>query len=154
MTILLSTTELLTMSKKRVPKTATHKNSKQNKRKGVPDKARELTQPVNYMKMNPAFRFASRDKHKYLLAHWTKEELEDLLSFFDKMEQRTWEQIIQAPGDKGLGYKHISSVSPPEHVSPDRKIHEARVCRTKRVFGYREDNVFNIIWFDRTHDIC
>lgn len=109
---------------------------------------------------NPSFRFTYADENRHCLSLWTSNEIKDLIKSLKKIEKYTWGQIksqgSKAPGSSvGCGYKQISShpALPPE-LSEDISISEMRVCETKRIFGFKLNSLYYIIWFDRNHSIC
>lgn len=132
------------MAKKKLPK---------NKRKKskLPPNALETKNNVDYFKMNPVFRFSSIDSNKWTIYEWETKELKELMDTFIKMEKMTWNQITR---HSGLRLKKIEGLNPPPHVSPEKTMHEIRVCKAKRVFGFIHDNIFNLVWFDRDHSVC
>lgn len=61
---------------------------------------------------------------------------------------RTWRELRQAPR-KGVGYETIRNMNatvPPEAVG--KKIISFRVSSIFRMIGYREGQVFRILWVD------
>ena len=42
----------------------------------------------------------------------------------------------------------------PENIPEDAKLSEMRIDEKKRIFGFRVDSVYYIIWFDRDHSVC
>lgn len=132
------------MKPKKVPKTS-KKNSK------VPTQAFELKNDVNYFTLTPVFKFSNVDQNKWKLEEWQSRELKDLIDTFKKMEQLSWNDIFK---HRGLNVKAIEDVNYPKEISPDETIYEIRVCKVKRVFGFIDKNIFNLIWFDREHSVC
>lgn len=127
----------------RIPK---HKKSKGF----IPATATQITAPKV---KHPVFSFRHTSSNHCLLSDWQGTELLELIDTFKKMESLTWNEVLT---HKGLQYKVIDKHSralPPE-VSKDVSICEIRICQRKRVFGYRIDDVFRVIWFDRNHEIC
>lgn len=109
---------------------------------------------------HPAFRFKHADENKYCLRDWKAPELDDLVRAFKKIEGYTWGQI-KGHGGKlgnkvGTGFGVIDKNLPtlPDGVPPDAVISEMRVDGTKRIFGYRVDEFYYLIWFDRNHEVC
>ena len=102
---------------------------------------------------SPVFSFKYASQSHCLLSDWRGDELIELINAFKTMESLTWNQVMQ---HSGLRYKVISNPARkiPADVSPDVSICEVRICKRKRVLGYRSLNVFRIIWFDREHEIC
>ena len=109
---------------------------------------------------HPSFRFTYADKNRWLLSDWTSSEINDLIAGLQKIEKYTWAQI-KGHGSKkrgesvGTGYKLISSHPPmPDNIPEDAKLSEMRIDEKKRIFGFRIDSVYYIIWFDRDHSVC
>lgn len=110
----------------------------------------------------PLIRFRHADPNKYLVRDWQKDELDDLFPFFVKLEQMSWAELFgqgsKNPARKqgfAMTYLNQNQVSGmPKSVSPDKRIFELRVCKKKRVMGFRDGDVFTVIWYDRGHDVC
>lgn len=107
----------------------------------------------SYDDMNVVISFRKVDHGKWTLSCWKGKELTDLIKCFQKIEEMTWKQVYK---HDGLNYGVIEGLPKITHfkLSPDVSICEMRVCKVKRIFGYRDRNVFYIIWFDRDHSIC
>lgn len=134
-------------TKKKKKKITSHHNPESNR---LPKGARELKEDIDYFSLKPVFSFAHVDDNKWTIAEWKKNELKDLIKCFKKLEQCTWHQIL-----RHNGFKYTAlNIKTPQHVSPDRVIHEIRVDKVKRIHGFVDKNVFNIIWFDRDHSVC
>ncbi|APU60257.1 MAG6450 family protein [Clostridium botulinum] len=135
------------MAKKRVPSKAIG-----NKQAKVPDKATRLSSGSTD-NMKPVFSFKFSDSSRWKLSDWNKKEIDDLFKCFKTIESLTWNQLRKHPG---LQYKAINN--PPDiaklNVSEDVTICEIRVCKVKRIHGFRSDNVFCVLWFDREHEVC
>jgi len=112
-------------------------------------------------KENPSFRFGYADLQNYCLHHANTEQIEALVKALAKMERYTWEQVRTSGGQGqhvgGLGYKPVEPTKRmprfPSDLPEDATIHEIRVTQRMRLFGYREDTIFYIIWFDPDHAI-
>lgn len=72
----------------------------------------------------------------------------------EELSQLTWGQIMQTPRT-GMGTETISqeSIAPaiPQHITPDVRILSWRFGRGARIIGYREDQVFHVVWVDPNH---
>lgn len=92
------------------------------------------------------------DRH-CLLSDWNSRELRDLMNYFKKVERLTWNKINL---DSGLDYEKIKSIaiSRPQSLPPDATLNSMRVSGKIRVYGYRYEDTFNLIWFDRNHIVC
>ena len=108
----------------------------------------------------PSFRFTYADKNRWTLSNWTATEINDLIAGFRKIEQYSWAQIKshgskRAGGSVGTGYKLISHPPVlPENVPEDAKLSEMRLDKKKRLFGFRINSVYYLVWFDRDHSVC
>jgi len=109
---------------------------------------------------NPSFRFGHADENRYRLRDWSGPEIDQLLQTLRRMERLTWREIKTTGGQGrssgGLGYKPIerrSLPSLPDGMPPDVQIHEVRVSERMRLFGYRVDAIFHLVWFDREHAV-
>ena len=96
------------------------------------------------------FSFKNSCENHFLLSTWKDRELSDLIKTFKTMESLDWNQIYQ---HNGLRYKLIDQCprTLPHGIPPDVSIFELRVNEKSRLFGYRSDNICNIIWFDNNH---
>lgn len=128
-------------------KTTRHKTKKTK----VPPEALTIKDDKDYYKMTPVFKFSSVDPNKWTLNEWKSNELKDLIKTFKQMEQISWDEIFT---HHGLRPKKITNIRYPHYISPDETIYEIRVCKVKRLFGFINKNIFNILWFDRDHSVC
>lgn len=131
---------------------ATKNKSKKNKgKKNIPDNA--LQRKIDYNNTNPFLSFKFVDESKWKLEKWKGKELTDLIKCFKTIETIKWKEVLRHPG---LNCKPV--VNPPkinsQGVSPEVTIYEMRVCKKKRIMGFRDKDVFCITWFDRDHSIC
>lgn len=119
----------------------------------VPQSALQLKANGSTDDMTPVFSFKYTDPNKWILSEWEKSEINDLFKFFKSVESMTWDQI---KSHSGIRYKALDNVPTISHlgVSEDVTICELRVCKVKRVHGFRTGNIFSIIWFDRAHEVC
>ncbi|MBU3205110.1 hypothetical protein [Clostridium algidicarnis] len=133
---------------KKVPKSAKTKTNKGR----VPESATEL-KGVSTDALTPVFSFKYTDKSKWTLSEWKDVELTGLLECFKTMGNLTWSQV---KSHSGLRYKPIDSYPSVGRLKTpyDMTVCEVRVCGKKRVLGFREGNIFFLLWFDRGHLIC
>ena len=117
----------------------------------VPSKALEIIDSANYEEMAPVFRFSSADDNNRVLHEWQKKELKALISCFKKMEKLTWNKIRR---DTGFKMTKLNNVSPPSYLSKEIELYEIRVNQEQRIHGYKFQNIFYIVWFDRDHTVC
>lgn len=99
------------------------------------------------------FAFRSTCENHCLLADWGKPELSELIKCFKKFEKLQWKEIIK---DSGFQYESPKQVAikPPSTLPPDASLDSIRVNQRMRLFGYRTQDIFNIIWFDKDHMVC
>ncbi|WP_338835892.1 MAG6450 family protein [Neomoorella thermoacetica] len=118
----------------------------------IPKKALELRQSSYEEDGRPTFSFLHASDNDCLLCEWQKDELQQLVATFKKMEVLTWKEIWQHPG---LDLHLVEPSKPlPPGVSPDVTVYSINVDEKKRIYGYRAGNVFRLLWFDRNHEVC
>jgi hypothetical protein len=146
------------MQKKHLPKQK--QNSKNIPKKISEESIAKVTQGGSTDDFNPSFRFTYADENNWCLSEWNASEIDDLIRALKKIEKYTWSQI-KTQGSKtkgesvGCGFKVIKQHPVlPERISEDVNISEMRVCVKKRIFGFRIDSVYYIVWFDRDHSVC
>ncbi|OPY59352.1 MAG: hypothetical protein A4E56_03239 [Pelotomaculum sp. PtaU1.Bin065] len=134
------------MRNNRIPK-------KVKRSKKIPVKAILSDEPLSHDGEYPVFSFKFCSDNHCLLSEWDGEEIAELIRTFKKMESLTWTGVFK---HGGLRYKYIDNYSKPLPlmVSKDETIGEIRVSKQSRIFGFRNRNVFHIIWFDNKHEIC
>lgn len=126
--------------------------TKPSKRKGkISSQATE--RKINYDECRGRLAFSSVCDRHCLLCEWVKQELNGLIGYFKKVEELIWFDIQKDPG---LDYEEVNNIAFPRPTTlpPDASLHSMRVAGRLRVYGYRADDVFNIIWFDRLHEVC
>jgi hypothetical protein len=73
-----------------------------------------------------------------------------------KLSQLTWNDIISSPRH-GVGYEKISRNSLrqpiPSHIQIDINLIAFRFCAKAPIVGYREENIFHVIWLDRAFNL-
>jgi len=126
----------------------------------IPEQATQLNRPSTADDERPSFRFTYADKNRWVLSGWTPSEINDLIEGLKKIERYTWAQI-RCHGSKkrgesvGTGYKLIDKHPPlPDNIPEDARLSEMRIDDKKRIFGFRFQSVYYIIWFDRDHSVC
>ena len=87
------------------------------------------------------------------LSDWHNTELKELIRCFKKIENLTWNDIKT---HNGLNYEPISSlaIEPPANIPPDASFSSLRVSKESRLYGFRLEDTFYIIWFDKNHIVC
>ncbi len=101
-----------------------------------------------FREQSPAFRF-----NKFDFDACSREDLVAILSTLQKMEQLTWNDVLKL---KGLDYKppypEDELFSKFRHKVPeDARVYSVRVSRAARLYGYRFENVFYLVFYDPTH---
>lgn len=86
---------------------------------------------------------------KYPLEDLQKKELRSFIAFAKKIEKQTWRQIKF--DDKGFNYETIKQKKLPTNSNGVIAMESLRVNGKFRVEGYRDNEFFYIIWFDRNH---
>jgi len=130
----------------------------------VPDKAKRKPQtaipsgafdllhaPRSSEDKHPVFVFRDVDHGRWPIHEWQGRELTDLVDCFIKVERMTWSQVKTSDG---LGYKIVENPPRCAKLPPDNTLHEMKVDQRKRIMGYRAEEEFCLIWFDREHDVC
>lgn len=141
--------------KKQIPKP-----TQENKQIRIPKQATQLTPSASTDDEYPSFRFTYADQNRWRLSDWTSQEIKDVIEGLKKIEKYTWGQI-KGHGSKtagesvGTGHKPIDKHPKlPENVPEDVRLSEMRIDQKKRIFGFRYQSIYYIIWFDRNHEIC
>lgn len=86
---------------------------------------------------------------KYPLEELQKKELKNFIEFAKKIENQTWKQIKF--DDKGFNYETIDNHKLPTNSNGVIKMESLRVNGKFRIEGYRDNEFFYIVWFDRNH---
>lgn len=144
----------MSKKKKRKKINITQKKKLEIKGKPIAEEAFETNLIQNTDDMTPTFSFKSCSNNNFKLSEWQPREIDQLIEVFKRLESCTWKEIRR---NKGFGYTVVDpesfSCELPEFISPDITIIELRVSKRARLFGFRSNNVFNIIWFDRNHEV-
>ncbi len=92
----------------------------------------------------------------YCLSVCTKDEKAAFADTLHKLSQITWNQISSS-SRHGLGYERIrrdairSSI--PSHLKEDVNFIAFRFCGKAPMVGYRDENIFHVIWIDRVFSL-
>jgi hypothetical protein len=136
------------------------KPSQKKQQSRIPEQATQLNRPSSADDEKPSFKFTYADKNRWVLSGWTPSEIKDLIEGLKKIEKYTWKQIRDHGSKKrgesvGTGYKLIDKhPTLPNNFSEDARLSEMRIDQKKRIFGFRVQSVYYIIWFDRDHSVC
>jgi hypothetical protein len=89
---------------------------------------------------------------RYNLNNCTADEKLAFVNQIMLLSQITWAEIINAPR-QGLGCEQIAQNSIkdaiPSIIKPDTRLIAFRFCGKKPMVGFREKNIFHILWIDR-----
>lgn len=124
---------------------------KKNKADKIPSSA--LIVKDEHKSEYPVFSFIHSSDNHCLLCEWGKHELKELIRAFKMMEELKWTHLPTSP----LRLRKVDHyvIPLPKNVSPDETIYEISVDdENKRLFGYRVDNIFRVLWFDREHSVA
>lgn len=102
--------------------------------------------------MSPVFSFIDCCPNHFQLSDWQYDELKALMSTLRDFSGRQWSEVRKSKGFRSVDSTTFSQ-GLPEYISPDVTIWEFRVSKRARLFGHRSRNVFNIVWFDRNHEV-
>ncbi len=132
------------------------KNSKKNKniiKKDCQDCSHYLLSKVNYNNKTPILSLHHnlhvRDKYRL-----DECEQEEKLAFVKKMielSNLTWLQIMNAPRH-GLGTEKIQRIEGdtlPSSIREDTQLLALRFFGMKPMVGFRDNDIFHVLWFDR-----
>lgn len=113
---------------------------------------RETVDRVSHNDCSPVFSLGHMTK-KYSLNKCTADEKSSFADHLVTLSQLRWTDIIQA-NKHGLGSEKISQDSIrgdsiPEIVERDTQLLALRFSGLKSMVGFRERDVFHILWFDR-----
>ena len=92
----------------------------------------------------------------YCLSACNKDEKAAFADTLHKLSQLTWNQI-NSSARHGLGYERISRESIrssiPGHIKDDANFIAFRFCGKAPMVGYRDRNIFHVIWIDRSFSL-
>lgn len=102
--------------------------------------------------LNPVFSFGDCCPNHFQLSDWQGDELKALMNTLRELSGKKWAEVRRIKGFKNVDSSTFSHELP-NYISPDVTMWECRVSKRARLFGHRSRNVFNIVWFDRNHDV-
>lgn len=109
----------------------------------------------DFNKERPAFclRFVESD---WCITLCDKDDKAAFADRIRKLSSMTWDQILGADRH-GFGREKISQqairATLPSHVTPDVTLVALRFSGLKPMVGYRIDDMFRIVWFDRDYSL-
>lgn len=116
---------------------------------------KRLNNPQNQVKENNDektcnLKFSKCDDNKCQLWDLGKRELKQFVSFAKKIENLRWIDIFRS---KSFNFESISNLQKPDFLSKEVTLKSIRVTQEFRIYGYRSDADFYIIWFDPNHEL-
>lgn len=100
---------------------------------------------------SPAFclRYVDSD---YCITRCSEEQRNSFIDSMLKLGQMTWRQILLTNKKSKLGSEKLPQTAinrpKPKHLTADQSLIAIRFWDKARMVGYRERDVFRIIWFD------
>ncbi len=124
-------------------------NPKQEKGKKIsPSSENRKTLPEQ---QKPIFSLHYLQK-SHCLTNCDKEQKSAFADTLYKLSQLTWNQIASS-SRHGAGYERISQnaikAPIPSHLQSDVNLIAFRFCALAPMVGYREGNIFHVVWLDR-----
>ena len=93
---------------------------------------------------------------RYCITKCSKEEKIGFVDAMRKLSKLTWNQI-RSSDRHTLGTEKINrgqiKVQVPSSISEDNSFFAIRFHQLKPMVGFREDNIFHIVWFDRDYSL-
>lgn len=86
---------------------------------------------------------------KYPLEDLSKQELKSFIEFAKKAENKTWKDIKF--NDNSFNYETIKNLKLPANSNGIIEAETLRVTKKFRLVGYRDNEYFYIVWFDKNH---
>ena len=86
---------------------------------------------------------------KYPIYKLSKDDLKAFINFAKRFENLPWGLIKNYIGFK---FENIPNLKVPNNTL-DENICSLRVSQKFRLIGFRKENAFNIIWFDKNHEV-
>jgi hypothetical protein len=130
-------------------------NFKANQNKGNKIAPPIPSKEVSDLHKKPIFSLVHLQKD-YCLSKCDKKEKAAFADTLHKLSQMTWQDILFSP-KHGSGSEKISrnsiQTTIPDHLTEDVKFLAIRFCAKAPMVGYREQNIFQIIWIDRSFSL-
>lgn len=96
---------------------------------------------------NGILKFSQCDD-KYPLCELKKDELKAFISLAKAFENLPWRTIKTYTGFK---FENIPQIKGPSSIAKDITLSSIRLSDKFRLIGYRQEEYFYIVWFDRNH---
>ena len=123
--------------------------------KKIPKQASTI---ISYKTLHPSWCFSRSDdsSERWSIMQITKNELLELKNRLSSYERMTWAEI---EGDENHFIPIGSMIKDAQDRAYDIKIYQdslfsLRISGRKRLFGFIQEGVFFIIWYDRNHEVC
>lgn len=87
---------------------------------------------------------------KYPLDKLNSRELKAFIEFAKKIEKKTWKDIKFK--DNSFNYETIDNKELPTNSNGVIRMESLRVNGKFRIIGYRDNEYFYIVWFDKNHE--
>jgi len=139
------------MSKKQFKKKSKDEKRTLHGKKISPD-AFKVVDSGSTDNQNPVFSFQFTCANHFQLSDWQHDELKGLISKLRELSGKRWVEIKSLKGFKPVDPATFSKQLP-QNVPQDATIFECRTSGKARLFGYRINNIFHIVWFDRNHQV-
>lgn len=137
------------MSKKQIQ--LKNKTKSSNNKKIVPTTE---THNKSYDETNGRIAFSKVNNHKKCSIEKIQgSEFKLLIECFKLIESLTWNDIKAHPGLNFERNKNIA-IQLPQGLPIDSKLSSMRVDEKFRIYGYRVQEFFYIIWIDKNHVVC
>ncbi len=132
---------------------------KSNKKKGKPKTLRTPAEQksisTNQEKILFSFQYLDSD---YGISECEKEDQAAFSNQLQTIGSRTWQELQQAP-KHGQGFekikRHAINYPIPKHLKDDESVNflAFRFSSMKAMVGYREREIFHVIWIDRDFSV-
>ena len=90
----------------------------------------------------------SQCDEKHPLQELQKDELKAFISFAKTFESLPW---ITIKTYKGFKFENIPQIEKPDSIEKDITLSSIMAPEKFRLIGYRQEQYFYIVWFDRNH---
>lgn len=121
--------------------------------KGIEYKINTELKEENYDNKKGRIAFSSVSHSQCPISDWQGEELKSLIETFKNIESLSWKEIMIDSGLKWERNKNIA-IPLPNDFPQDANLCSMRVSKKMRIYGYRAQEYFYIVWFDRNHEVC
>jgi hypothetical protein len=127
------------------------KRSDPKQEKGKKFSPSSENQKISPEQQKPIFSLYYLQK-SHCLSDCDREQKSAFADTLHKLSQLTWNQIISSPRH-GAGCERIAQdairVPIPSHLQSDVNLLAFRFCAKAPMVGYREGNIFHVVWLDR-----